>query len=151
MNKEYLINNASHLDNVDKSTSDEYNSKIDGLVIKMNDLMASRSDIKQLIGSNNVDMMKDNHANHARFIDSIMKNYNSEVLVNTILWVFNAYQNHGFSSNYWAAQLNAWISILKDELSEKSYSQVYPFYEWMQVNIPGFVEASRGIENNPHD
>jgi hypothetical protein len=61
------------------------------------------------------------------------------VLVETILWVFRAYRSHGFHTNYWAAQLNSWIEILRNELSEEAYTEIYPYYEWMQVNIPLFV------------
>lgn len=86
--------------------------------------------------------MKDNHANHVRFIASILKNYNPDVLVDTVLWVFRAYRSHGFTTNYWAAQLNAWITILKETLTPESYKEVYFYYEWMQINIPTFVILS---------
>ncbi len=86
--------------------------------------------------------MKDNHANHVRFIASILRNHNPEILVDTVLWVFRAYRSRGFSSNYWAAQLNTWIEIIKEELSTETYHQVFPLYEWMQLNIPTFVKLS---------
>ena len=104
--------------------------------------MESRSDLNLLIGENNFSMMKDNHANHVRFIHSILHNPNAEVLTETVLWVFRAYRNHGFSGSYWAAQLNAWIYILKNELSKESFEQIIPLYEWMQVNIPTFEKLS---------
>ena len=86
--------------------------------------------------------MQDNHANHVRFIASILKNNDADVLVETVLWVFRAYRSHGFSSNYWAAQLNTWMQILKTELSVETYKEVLPLYEWMQINIPIFVKVS---------
>jgi hypothetical protein len=87
-------------------------------------------------------MMKDNHANHVRFIGSLLKNYNHDVLVDTVLWVFRAYRSHGFTTNYWAAQLNSWIIVIKAVLTSQSFVEVYPYYEWMQVNIPLFVKVS---------
>jgi hypothetical protein len=104
--------------------------------------MLNRADLENLIGENNIDMMKDNHSNHVRFISSILKNHNSEVLVDTILWVFRAYRSHGFASNYWSAQLNTWITIFQEVLTAESYQEVYPYYEWMQINIPTFVILS---------
>jgi hypothetical protein len=86
--------------------------------------------------------MKDNHSNHVRFIASILKNYNHDVLVDTVLWVFRAYRSHGFTTNYWAAQLNTWIIVIKEALTPESFVEVYPYYEWMQVNIPLFVKVS---------
>ena len=73
---------------------------------------------------------------------SVFKNYNPEVLVETVLWVFRAYRSHGFTTNYWATQLNTWISLLKEMLSPESFSEIYPYYEWMQINIPVFTKLS---------
>ncbi|MDK2977747.1 MAG: hypothetical protein PWP52_461 [Bacteroidales bacterium] len=104
--------------------------------------MLSHPDINDLVGEDNLDMMKDNHANHVRFMVSIFKNFDPEVLTDTVLWVFRAYRSRRFHSNYWAAQLNSWIEILKKELSEQTFKEIFPYYEWMQVNIPVFVKLS---------
>lgn len=142
MDKNQLLETANLLKKVSDKTSTEYEQKAEQITNKMNVLMLERSDLQSLIGENNTDMMKDNHANHVRFIASILKNYNSDVLTDTVLWVFRAYRSHGFATNYWAAQLNSWIIILKETLSSESFSEVYPYYEWMQINIPSFVTLS---------
>ncbi|MEA4974415.1 MAG: hypothetical protein VB046_01625 [Paludibacter sp.] len=142
MDKKTLLISAGNLKKVSDSAYSEYNIKGDQLVAKMNELMLKRPDLLQLIGEGNVDMMKDNHANHVRFIASVLKNYHPEVLLDTVLWVFRAYRSHGFTTNYWAAQLNAWIIILKESLSVDTFNEIYPLYEWMQINIPLFVKLS---------
>lgn len=142
MNKDQLLATAGKIGQVSESTYQEYFQKGDLLTGKMNVLMLERSDLVHLIGENNVDMMKDNHANHVRFIASILRNYNAEVLTDTVLWVFRAYRSHGFSTSYWAAQLNAWIIIMKETLSTEAFREVYPIYEWMQIHIPAFVKLS---------
>lgn len=145
MNKSYLLKTAGELKSVSQKASDEYQTKSDELISRMNEIMLNRSDIVSLVGAKNLDMMKDNHANHVRFISSIIKNYHSEVMVDTVLWVFNAYQSHGFNSQYWAAQLNTWMKIMHDVFTKETYTEVLPFYEWMQVNIPTFVKVSKEI------
>lgn len=142
MDKKELLASAGALKQVSTSACSEYNKAGDHLVAQMNELMLKRSDLLSLIGDGNEEMMKDNHANHVRFIASVLKNYHPDVLVDTVLWVFRAYRSHGFTTNYWAAQLNAWISILKETLSEEAYHEIYPLYEWMQINIPLFVKLS---------
>lgn len=142
MNRNELYASAKMIRQVSETAYREYSGKSDLLVGKMNILMSERRDLIQLIGSNNIEMMKDNHANHVRFIASILKNYNPEVLLDTILWVFRAYRSHGFTTNYWAAQLNSWIKILESNLSPEGYKEIYPLYEWMQINIPAFVQLS---------
>lgn len=142
MNKEYLLKTCNLLKEVSIAASEEYSMKADKLITEMNAVMMKRLDIEDLVGKDNVSMMQDNHSNHVRFIAAILKEFNSEVLVETILWVFRAYRSHGFSTNYWAAQLNTWIEILKAQLSTDSYTEIIPLYEWMQINIPIFVKLS---------
>ncbi|HOO85572.1 MAG TPA: hypothetical protein PLS94_13460 [Prolixibacteraceae bacterium] len=100
--------------------------------------MLARPDVLTMVGESNIEMMKDNHANHARFLESIFKKHQPEVLVDTVLWVFRAYRSRSFASTYWAAQLNTWIEIYRKELSPECFSEVYPYYNWMQINIPIF-------------
>ncbi len=142
MDRNYLLETAMQLKQVSVKTAEEYHQHSDRLIARMNALMLERADIRGLVGANNISMMKDNHANHIRFIASILKNHNPDVLVDTVLWVFRAYRSHGFTTNYWAAQLNTWIVVIKEVLSSDSFNEVYPYYEWMQVNIPLFVKVS---------
>ena len=142
MDEKYLINTCNQLSKVSGKSANEYSEKGDKLILLMNVEILKRADIENLVGGQNIDMMHDNHANHIRFISSILKNFNATVFVETILWVFRAYRSHGFSTNYWATQLNVWIMILKKELSEDAYKEILPYYEWMQINIPLFVKLS---------
>lgn len=140
--KDLLIATAMKLTQVSDLAANEYVGKSDLLISMINSRMLERSDIEDIVSENNLSMMKDNHANHVRFISSILKNRNPEVLVETILWVFRAYRSHHFTTNYWAAQLNCWIEILREVLTLDSYNEIYPYYEWMQINIPIFVIVS---------
>lgn len=138
MDRNELILTAQKLTQVREENASEFSSKIEHLVDLMNQRMLSRADILEMVGANNLDMMKDNHANHARFMESIFCQHSPEILVDTVLWVFRAYRSRNFASTYWAAQLNAWIEIYKQELSPDCYKAVYPYYNWMQINIPTF-------------
>jgi hypothetical protein len=138
MSKTALIRTAKALVQVEEKLASEYSEKRDVLVEQMNQKMCARADLAQMVGENNIDMMKDNHANHARFMESVFFENNPEVLVDTVLWVFRAYRSRNFSSTYWAAQLNSWLEIYKEELSPSCYKAVYPYYNWMQINIPVF-------------
>jgi hypothetical protein len=142
MDKKSLIELAQQLKQVSDSSASEYSAKAESMVSKMNTTMSERKDILELIGENNQEMMHDNHENHARFMASIFNHYNPKEFVDTILWVFRAYRSHGFTTNYWAAQLNLWIHIIIEALSVEGLQEIRPYYEWMQVNIPIFVKLS---------
>ncbi|MBN2635175.1 MAG: hypothetical protein JXR61_02815 [Prolixibacteraceae bacterium] len=153
MDKEMLVQTAKKLPPVNKEYAAEYNRSRDLLVEKLNQKMLLRPDINQLVGENNIEMMKDNHANHARFMESVFYDFNAEVLVDTVLWVFRAYRSRNFSSTYWAAQLNAWLDIYKNNLSTQCYESIYPYYNWMQINIPVFnnlAEENLGAPLSSH-
>lgn len=153
MKREDLIQTAALLNQVSEKSASEYSSKKDHLVDLLNKRMESRADLLEMVGVGNVDMMKDNHANHARFLESIFIQHSPEVLVDTVLWVFRAYRSRNFSSTYWAAQLNAWIELYKRELTPSCFQEIYPYYNWMQINIPSFnklAEENLEAPNSAH-
>jgi hypothetical protein len=137
-----LVDSAANIPKVSSKTAEEYENKIAVMVGNINETMLQRADIMEMVGQNNIEMMKDNHNNHAYFIASILKNFNPEVLCETILWVFRAYRSRKFHSSYWAAQLNAWREIINKNLTNESANEIKPLYNWMQLNIPTFTSLS---------
>jgi CRISPR/Cas system CSM-associated protein Csm4 (group 5 of RAMP superfamily) len=152
MEKETLVKSASKITKVSEDSLKEYMDKMDMLAAKINEAMLKREDIFELIGGEkNITMMKDNHNNHLRFIASVLQTPDSETLVDSVLWVFRSYMSRGFNSNYWAAQLNTWIRLLKENLSEKAFSEIFSIYNWMSVNIPKFsIAADEKLEKSKH-
>ena len=100
MGKNHLLETARKLEQVNQETAEEYRQKSDELIARINQRMLEKPEIKNLVGEDNLSMMRDNHANHVRFMASILKNFNAEVFVDTVLWVFRAYRSHGFTTNY---------------------------------------------------
>lgn len=147
MNKEKLIHTASQLGPFDPRAAADYAKAAGALTARLNQTMLARLDIEALTGKENLTMMQDNHANHARFISSLLIHFQPEVLVETILWVFRAYRSRGFASTYWAAQINEWIHLLPQELPEESHKNILPLYEWIQVNIPLFELCAKDTQH----
>ncbi len=150
MNREWLIKSAKELKQLKPQVATVYSQHADKLVAIVNELLLQRADLTELIGKNNIQMMKDNHANHARFMVSIMKHYKPEVFVDTVLWVFRAYRSRGFATTYWSAQLNAWTNAMKGILSPNDYAEIFPYYNWLIINIPIFVSVS-DAQQTPSD
>ena len=143
MTKERLIRTAMEIPQPSPEAVDDYERNRSRLVAEVNRRMEERADLDGLVGRQNLDMMRDNHANHARFVRTILKDFDPDVLVETVLWVFRAYRSRGFSDNYWAAQLNEWIAAMKAILSSESTKQIQPLYDWFIVHIPAFTFLSR--------
>lgn len=139
MTREDLLASAARLTAPSAEAAAEFASKAMSMAEEINRIMDLRPDVKRLVGEDNLEMMHDNHRNHARFIASLLQAYNPEVLVDTVIWVFRAYLAHGFSLAYWPAQLDTWVELFNRELSEQTRREIYPFYHWMIINQAYFV------------
>jgi hypothetical protein len=142
MTREELIGTARELPRAAAEAAREYAQKCSALVAEVDRRMLQRPDLERLVGEDNSEMMRDNHANHARFVSTILQHPNPEVLVDTVLWVFRAYRSHGFHLSYWPAQLNTWVEVLEQQLSAESFAGVYPLYQWFVVNQSAFAALS---------
>ncbi len=143
MIKDRLIRTAMEIPQPPAEAVAEYERQRDRLVADVNRRLEERLDFEGLVGEENRDMMRDNHANHARFVRSILTDFDPQVLVETVLWVFRAYRSRGFSDNYWAAQLNAWLDAMTAVLSPDSVAAIAPLYDWFIVHIPAFTFLSQ--------
>ncbi|MBF0456021.1 MAG: hypothetical protein HQL72_14540 [Magnetococcales bacterium] len=139
MDKAQLLASAQNLISVSPQTVEEYTNKRESLVAELNAIMSERSDLEKMIGADHQSMMNDNHTNHSRFIESLLRHYEAGMLVDTVLWVFRAYRSHGFNLTYWPAQLNGWMTVLKQSLSASAYTEIEPLYQWLIVNQSSFV------------
>jgi hypothetical protein len=142
MTREMLLESAELLAQPSGPAADEYSFVREAIAAEINDIMSKRDDLESLIGAGNIEMMYDNHRNHARFMESLFRNYRADVFVETVLWVFRAYRSHGFKLTYWPAQLDLWAALIKKNISGESFEQIYPFYKWMIINQPAFVKIS---------
>jgi hypothetical protein len=144
MKKEELIRSAQLLKAPSATATKEFDKKIDAVAAELTRRMLARPDLERLIGADNQSMMENNSRNFCRFMEAIFQNYEPAVLVETALWAFRAYRAHGFQISYWPANLDTLVEILKEELKEPAYGEVYPFFDWLIVHIPAFVQISDG-------
>lgn len=142
MTKDQLLESARSLVRPGPDAAEEYSKNRTAIVAEVDRIMMDRQDLSDLVGDGNDAMMRDNHQNHALFMESVFRNYDPNILVETVLWVFRAYRSHGFQLTYWAAQLNAWLQVIEKKLDPDSYNAIEPFYNWLIVNIPVFTRLT---------
>jgi len=141
-NEETLIQTAERLRQPGAEAAAEFESLRDSLAEELNRRMAKRPDLDKLIGPDNLSMMQDNSRNFGRFMSTMFQDYEPAVLAETVLWVFRAYRSHGFATTYWPAHLDTFVEIIRERLSPAAFTEVYPFFQWLIVNIPLFVKFS---------
>jgi hypothetical protein len=142
MMKGQILETAKKLKQPDDDFVQEFNGKWEALAAIGTQILMGRPDFEKLIGTGNGNMAEDNNRNFPRFMMSLFLDYKPEVFVETVLWVFRAYRSHGFQTTYWAANLNIWVELLKKELTPEAFKEIYPFYNWLIVNIPAFVSIT---------
>ena len=140
--KENLLASAKKLNRPPLEHAEEFNQKKDRLAAELSKRMTLREDIERLVGKGNISMMEDNSRNLSRFMDSLFMNYNPDVFVEAMLWVFKSYRAHGFQLAFWSANVDTYTEIMKEELSSEAYTSLYPFFDWIIVNIPIFSKLT---------
>jgi len=142
MTKENLLQSANSLPTVAPSVVTEYAEKQDQLVTEVNKIMLQHPNLNDLIGAGNIEVMKTNHSNHAKFVASIFEQPNPEILVDSLLWVFRTYRSHGFQPDYFQVEIEAWLNVMPQILSPETFTAVQPLYNWFLVNIPTFTKIT---------
>ncbi len=143
MDRERLIQSAGRIPEAGAAAVSALDELRDEVVVDVNRRLSTRADIQTLAGENNLDMMRDNHANHVRFMISIMKYPNPVALTETCLWVFRTYRSRGFHINYWSAFFQSMTEVLQEHLPAFAYEEIEPMYNWLITNIPAFEKISR--------
>ncbi len=142
MNLDYLSRTAKQLRQPSAAAAAGFEAARESLAEELSRQMAARPDLEKLIGPGNMAMMQDNSRNFCRFMGSMFFAYESEVLAQTALWVFRAYRSHGFHTTYWPANLDTFVEIARKRLPATTFDEIYPFFQWLIVNIPTFVKIT---------
>jgi hypothetical protein len=143
MDRESLIQSAGQIPEAGAAAVSALDELQDEVVVDVNRRMSIRTDIQTLVGETNLDMMRDNHGNHVRFLLSIMKYPNPVALTETCLWVFRTYRSRGFHINYWSVFFQTMTDVLQEHLPAFAYEEIEPMYNWLTTNIPTFEKISR--------
>ena len=89
-----------------------------------------------------VEMMLQNHRNHLQFMTSFFRLNNPELLKEIVIWVYRAYQAHGFSPDYFPAVLTRWMEAVSKFLPPESATEILGVYGWMLENHRAFIAAA---------
>ncbi|MGM0600170.1 MAG: cobalamin B12-binding domain-containing protein [Candidatus Rifleibacteriota bacterium] len=130
MNK--LLNNVSELAKVSFESARAYDRRKGVLISRVNRILEQRDDLYELIGTVDfLDMMYDNHINHAKILTTTLYLNSYRLLASLLPWVYDTYHRHGFSFDYFPVELNAWKKAVENELEPEFSREIIPVYDWM--------------------
>ena len=126
-----LLQEAQALPRVDQAAVLAYRGALDSMVEQVNRTMTLHPEMPRLIGYNPLQMMFDNHLNHARFMANVFRFDAKELLVKTVIWVYRTYHHHGFEYDYFPAELQVWQQAVASHLSEAHSQAILAIYQWL--------------------
>jgi methanogenic corrinoid protein MtbC1 len=127
-----LIDAAQLLPGISLEAARAYDSRKGLIVERVNLALDARSDLKELIGGlNMIEMMHDNHRNHAMFLTSVLHLNAFGLLASVVPWVYRTYHKHGFSYDYFPVALEAWKEAIRQEVGESEAMNIFPVYDWL--------------------
>ncbi len=137
------LKTAKNIKAISEKALNEFIRNGEKIVAEVNNRMESRSDIVYLLGNeSNIQIMRDNHNYHLKFVITIFQSPSPQVLVDTISWVFRSYRARGFHPAYWNAQIDCWIEVFKSLLTQETFNEIIPLYDWFNTSIPDFTRES---------
>lgn len=125
-----MNNDFDHFPRISPGLVNEYERLADAIVESVNACMRERDDLAVLIGPNNLEIMYENHRNHAAFMTSVLHFGNYGLLAQTLPWVYRTYYNRGFSHAYFATVLPVWMGVIREFMGEGS-AGIQSVYKWL--------------------
>lgn len=127
-----LLADTGRLSPIPAAAAEAYDARKGLLAERVNLTLMARPYLTDLIGMTaGVEMMQDNHRNHAMFLTTVLHLSAFRLLASVLPWVYRTYQQHGFSHAYFPVELNAWKQAIQKELEPDTAAAILPVYDWM--------------------
>lgn len=124
----------------------EYESQGEKMLKRVNELMAAREDISELLGMNPLYIMYDNNSNHLQFISNVIKLNDYDLLAKSLPWVYKTYTSRDFSVEFFPEVLKAWMKAIDEFLTPESAAQVIEVYlEMLDSHNAAVEHAQEGL------
>ncbi len=140
---EELFHDIKRLSPVPLKAASSYYNKSKALTEYVNSIMTNDDTIYQLVGNNSLEMMYDNHKNHAAFMSVIFSLNNYNLLVKTVPWVYRAYSQHGFTYDYFPIELSTWKRAVTKMIATEEAGPILAVYDWMLENHSHMIAVSQ--------
>lgn len=137
-----LINSLCRIPAVSPDAAQAYEQAADRLVEWVNNELEANPQIFELIGSTPLNLMRNNHSNHAAFMTTVFKIGSYELLARTVPWVYRAYHARGFAYDYFPVELAAWKRALEEYLDAGHTAEIIAIYDWMISHHDNMIRLS---------
>jgi len=140
---------ASALPVVPKSEVEAYRAQTAAMTELVSSSISSEPRFNELVGAGRLEMMRNNHQNHADFMAAVFALNDYRLLARTLVWVYRAYHNHGFSYDYFPVELKAWLSALSSQFGENGLPTITAVYNWILEHHSHIVSLAQEDAPDP--
>lgn len=144
-----ILDSAEALPQVSPEEVALYEQHMDRLVEQVDQTLEGHASLSEMLGGGTLAMMKDNHANHAALMKTVMRLHIPGLLARLLPWVFRTYRNHGFAYSYFAAEIKAWQSVLTWQFGAENVKGLLAWYEWLADQVARAEEIAQFTEAMP--
>ena len=88
---EWIFEQAERIEPVSAQAAAHYAAKQAELVIREDELLMSVPNLSEIIGSHTLEVMFDNHRNHARFMANVFRFNHYRLMARIVVWVYRSY------------------------------------------------------------
>ncbi len=133
---------------VENRTAEKYIDCKNRINEYVDEKMAAREDIDELIGYNPPEVMFDNHEKHVLFMGETFKFNEMRLLADTLPWVYSVYREKGFSYRYFQVSISCWIDAVKKFIPEEYNQSIIEVYEWIEKHHEDIIALAEEAEND---
>lgn len=144
-----LIQEAVALPRVPQSSISAYQASISEITEQVNECLTKNESIRDLIGQNPLQVMYDNHRNHAALMTTIFALGLNDLLAKTIPWVYRAYSAHHFSADYFPLAIKTWMEAIGRNCPQEKIGEIIAIYQWMLDRHEHFLNVSKTEKDLP--
>ncbi len=137
------------LESISPDSAAAYEQKMEVFAEHVNRTLEERDDFRDLIGPNPVEVMRNNHSNHAQFMLSQFRLKSAHAMVETIVWVYRTYISRGFSPRYFPIELTAWMDALDAYVDASCAQEIKAVYSLMIDEHTTFLQLSQSTCKTP--
>jgi methanogenic corrinoid protein MtbC1 len=138
-----ILTSCHNLPRISPEAAEAYARATVELLEQVNEQLEANPKIKDLIGRNPFELMRDNHQNHAAFMATIFRINSFELLVRTVPWVYRACHARGFSYDYFPAEYMAWQIAIHECLDQPDHkAEILSVYQWLVQHHEKMIQLS---------
>lgn len=138
-----VFDQAETIEPVSTQAAAHYAAKQAEIVIREDQLLESVPNLSEILGGQPLEVMFENHRNHARFMANVFRFNHYRLMARIVVWVYRSYHARNFSFEYFRLALPRWQQAVGENLKQPEAADINRVYQWLIDHHDEFVELAQ--------